>query len=119
MFYKFRYFCVSALATTMTWVGVLTVVFSSISANLMGCVFGLFLSTVFGSTWYRLRQYRKKSFLWYKERHPGTLSPDGAVQCHQCQSKLMGVRNLRNWTRTREHFCRTCGETLYFSRAEH
>lgn len=118
MFYKFRHFFISALATTMTWVGVLMVVFSLIGTNLMGFVFGIFLLTVFGSTWYRLRRYRKKTFLWYKERHLGLVSPDGAVQCHKCQSKLMGVRNLRDWTKTREHFCRTCGETLYFSRTE-
>ncbi|MBB6592756.1 hypothetical protein LBW62_08185 [Ralstonia solanacearum] len=78
-------------------------------------VLGLALVLFFAPRWYRLYRYRTHTFAWYRQKQPELVSDSGTVTCHRCSSTLLGVQSIRRAPGTRAHFCRTCGETLYFS----
>lgn len=78
-------------------------------------ILGLALVLFFAPRWYRLYRFRTHTFTWYRQKYPGLVSEAGTITCHRCSSTHLGVHSIRRAPGARTHFCRTCGETLYFS----
>ena len=66
-----------------------------------------------------LAQYRRRAqnFYWFAGRHPDCVQ-HGRVACPSCGGSRINARGLMQRTYMREHFCVTCGHTLYYSRED-
>jgi hypothetical protein len=80
-------------------------------------VFGI-VAVVIGVSWWQhfLAQNRRRqqNFRWFAERHPQCVT-QGRVSCSHCGGSRINARGLMRHTYMREHFCVTCGQTLYYS----
>ena len=76
-----------------------------------------FLVIFIGVAWYSLKRRKgllAKNFAWYKAQNPNYVR-EGTVKCTGCEGTNTRVRGLMQRTFVREHFCGTCGKTLYYS----
>lgn len=97
------------------------------SHEMIGGIFSLFpylfalafLAAIVGGVRSRLAQSRRRQqdFHWFAGRHPDCLQP-GRVACPCCGGSRINARGLMQQTYMREHFCVTCGHTLYYSRED-
>ena len=55
-----------------------------------------------------------KNYEWYTKNFPEFVI-NKKVRCHQCESGSIGVERVKNGTYLRRHYCRNCGESLYYS----
>ncbi len=60
------------------------------------------------------RRKRDMDFDWYRQAHPSNVAAN-RVSCFGCGSTRIHARGLMQQTFLREHFCTTCGKTLYYS----
>jgi hypothetical protein len=60
----------------------------------------------------RLR--RSRNFDWFRSTHSNCVQ-GSRVACPHCRGTRVHVRSLMQQTFMREHFCATCGKTLYYS----
>ncbi|WP_180187938.1 hypothetical protein [Achromobacter insuavis] len=87
--------------------------------GLIGALFGL----LFGAVWmiagfgqyFRINRFERRNFDWYRHKHPQSYGANGRVSCAKCNGKHIRVRGLMQRSYTREHFCGTCGTTLYYT----
>jgi hypothetical protein len=59
------------------------------------------------------RRYQKETYQWYVQRQQAHSS--GRPVCTHCGGSFLQTRRLMRYTYTREHFCGTCGASLYYS----
>jgi hypothetical protein len=62
----------------------------------------------------RRRFQLKHNFEWFKAAHPAQVR-GSSVFCPGCGGNRIHARGLMQRTYMREHFCTTCGKTLYYS----
>lgn len=84
-------------------------------AGLFGVVFGAIWTVAGGGTYLRIRKYEERNFTWFRQTYPDSCGAKGQISCISCQGKRISIRGLKQHTYTREHFCGTCGLTLYYS----
>jgi hypothetical protein len=60
----------------------------------------------------RLR--RSRNFDWFRSVHSECIR-GSQISCPHCRGTRIHVRSLMQQTFMREHFCTTCGKTLYYS----
>jgi uncharacterized paraquat-inducible protein A len=61
-----------------------------------------------------IRRKRDMNFDWYRQAYPTNVTTN-RVSCFSCGSTRIHARGLMQQTYLREHFCTTCGKTLYYS----
>lgn len=62
----------------------------------------------------RRSRMKRKDYAWYRAENPDCCT-DGGTRCFACGASRISVRGLMRHTYMREHFCSTCGQTLFFS----
>jgi hypothetical protein len=60
------------------------------------------------------RLCRSRNFEWFRSAHSECIR-GSRVSCPHCRGTRVHVRSLMQQTFMREHFCTTCGKTLYYS----
>ena len=81
---------------------------------LLPYVVGVGIVTAWGMRWLAQNRRREQDFQWFAGRHPDCVR-QGRVVCPYCRGARIHARSLLQHTYMREHFCVTCGHTLYYS----
>lgn len=84
------------------------------TGSLFWLLFGGVLSLAGFRQYFRLNRFEKRNFEWYKRTYPESCERR-RVACTSCEGTHIRVRGLMQHSYTREHFCGTCGKTLYYS----
>lgn len=119
MRYGTQKFFAIAVGSVFGVIGMLLLFFSVIeddySVNtFLGAVFAVVGPATIFSRLRTISKYQNQNYAWYKKQHPDCIKGN-RVYCCSCQSDQISVRGLMQQSYTREHFCRQCGTTLYYS----
>ncbi len=72
------------------------------------------IGVIWGQSYLAQNRRRQQNFQSFTRQYPQCVQ-QGRVICPHCNGSRINARGLMQRTFMREHFCVTCGQTLYYS----